>query len=351
MRLIAFICVDFMLIFNCNLALAETSNQINLALPDLGQAGVSNGFDYNFDKTGGKASYKSTILNTKFSINPEYNMNSGFNLGATAGTNIFDKLAIGFVPRLEQNKRELLLNTGVDLEDNQRFIYSVSQLHQKPNFTSIAGAPEKYATQFSHALSYKYLLPHSSGSSLDIDAYESSIEAQKLNRYDDTSITTNPQTQANGKMDGFRGQLSINPTADSKLKLALSRERLRFLANPEYSTQYIANVEWNKYLNNNLYFNAGFDLLDSRESYKLGLVQLMSKRSQKVGVNLMTVRSENNIANDNLVQITYSYKFGGGFSNPLSPSPNASNKLEWPNALSDKVISRSSFIPVNIPTY
>lgn len=352
MKLIALICTNLALIFNCHSALADTSNKLNITLPDLGEPSLgSNNFDYNFDKTGGRASYKTEILNSKFSINPGYNLSSGINLGATAGTKITDRLALGFVPSINPNKRELLFNTGVDLQDNQRLIYSVSQLHQKLNFSSISGTTEKYSTQFSHAISYKYLIPNSSNSSLDLDTYVSDLEAQKLNRLDDISITTNPLTNAGGKMDGVRGQLSINPTTDSNLKFALSRERLRFLANPDYSTQYLANVEWNKNLNSNLYFNAGVDLQNAQESYKLGLVQLMSQRNQKVGLNLIAIRNENIISNDNLVQITYSYKFGGLFSNPLTASRNTSNKSGWSNALSDKVTSRPSFIPVNIPTY
>lgn len=348
-RLIAGTCIDLLLIFNCHSALADNSGKLNIALPDLGEPSfLSNSFDYNINNVGGKASYKTTILNSKLSINPGYNMYSGVNLGATAGTKISDKLAFGFVPTIESNRRELLFNTGVDLEDNQRLIYSVSQLHQKSNF-SIPGINEKYSSQLSHAVSYKYLIPSASHSSLDFDAYVSDLEAQKL-RFGDTSTATN-LTQAQGKMDGLRGQLSINPTTDSNLKFALRRERLKFLTNPDYSTQYLANVEWSKNLNSNLYFNAGYDLQDSQESYKLGLVQLMSKRRERVGLNLMTIRNENNIPNDNLVQITYSYKFGGLFSSPLNPASNPSNNFGRLNALSEKVTTRSSFLPVNIPTY
>lgn len=346
MRWVALICIDLALIFNCNLTLADTSSKLNITLPDLGEpSSLYNSFDYNIDRTGGRASYKTELLNSKFSINPGYNLSSGVNLGATAGTKLSDKLAFGFVPSLDPNKRELLFNTGIDVKDNQRLIYSVSQLHQKPNFPPISGMTEKYSNQISRAVSYKYLIPDSSNSSLDIDAYVSDLEARN------TFTTANTLTQAEGRMDGFRGRLSVNPTTDSNLKFALSRERLKFVTNPDYSTQYLANVEWNKNLNSNLYFNAGVDLQDAQESYKLGLVQLMAKRNQKVGLNLMAVRSENNISNDNLVQITYSYKFGGLFSNPLMPSHNVSNTFGGLNTLSDKVTSRSSFIPMNIPTY
>lgn len=349
-RLVAFICIDLALIFNCHFALADTAGKLKIALPDLGEPNPSNGFDYDISRTGGRATYKTSILNSKISLNPEYALNSGFNLGATAGAKVSDKIAFGFVPSIAPNKRELMFNTGVDLIDNQRLIYSVSELHQKPDFSPV-GTTAKYSTQFSHAFSYKYLIPNLPGSSLDLDAYVSDMEAKKFNPVDDISGNPNPLNQAGGKMDGFKGQLSLNPTTDSNLKLGLRRERQKLLTNPDYSSQYLANAEWSKNLNSNLYFSAGVDLQNTQESYKLGLVQLMAKRNQKVGLNLMTVRNENNISNDNFVQITYSYKFGGLFSSPLNPSRSAPNKLGWPNALSDKVTTRSSFIPANIPTY
>lgn len=351
-KTLALICLGLALVFNCNSTLADSANKLNITLPDLGEpSSVYNSFDYNINKTGGSASYKTELLNSRFSINPGYNLSSGINLGATAGTKISDKLAIGFVPSVDPNKRELLFNTGVDLKDNQRLIYSVSQLHQKLNLSSVSGTTDKYSSQFSHAFSYKYLFQNSSDSSFGLDTYVSEPEAQKPNRLDQTSLITNPLAQAGGKMDGVRGQLSVKPTSDSNLKFGLSRERLKFVTNSDYSTQYLANVEWDKSVNSNLYFNAGVDLQDTQESYKLGLVQLMSKRNQKVGLNLMAVRNENNLANDNLVQITYSYKFGGLFSNPLVPSRYAKNQSGWSNALSDKVTTRPTFIPVNIPTY
>lgn len=356
------ISISFILSLNADLTSAATLYNYKNALPDLGQPTIlAKAFNYDINQDGGGLVYKTAVLKSKFILTPEYYLNSGFNLGASASARLSNKLALGFVSNDKSNKNELLINVGIDLSDSHRLIYSLSQLRQKQNFSLISGATEKYMTQYSHAFRYKYLFSNLPDSNLKINGYLTNSQRQDFNNkntFEDISDSTNflygIQNLAGVRMTGLRGQLSIHPSASSKLKLALSSERLEFkLPTNDYNfTRNVANVKWSQSLNSNIYLNAGFNLNDSQKRYKLGLVHLMPKRHQKIGLNIVSIYNFGNCPDDKLIQVNYSYKFGGHFSSPLNiNSYNSIKKVRWANDLEDKVVARSSFIPTNVPTF
>jgi hypothetical protein len=351
---------SFIFIFNYQILSAASLNDFN-ALPDLGQPiNKAKALNFDINEYGGSLVYKKNILNNKLSLNPEYLLNSGFNLGASLSYKLSDKLALGFVSNGMSGKNEFLINAGIKLSDNQRLIFTVGQLRQKFNLAMLSGIPDKYITQYSHAFSYKYLLPSLLDSSLKFNGYISDSQSQKFNFLSNTAETAELSNflHENGmvvgsKMMGFRSQLLIHPSPYSQIKMAISNERIEYKIPMDNHclTQYVSNIKWSQSLNSSLYLKAGFQQDDNQKRYKLGFEHLISNRQQKLGLNLVSVHNMSAMPDDKQIQISYSYKFGEKYSNPAIDWSTNTKNLKWTTSLEDKVVSRSSFIPSSVPTY
>jgi hypothetical protein len=82
-----------------------------------------------------------------------------------------DNAAVGLLLTGGADKREVLLNAGLRLDERQRFILTAGQLKQTLDYSFLSGTEKAAMTQNSGGLGYQFLLGSGILRSLEIDGY------------------------------------------------------------------------------------------------------------------------------------------------------------------------------------
>ena len=360
---------------------AQSADEISL--PDLGEPALNSAsVQPNISAQGAGFTYQDNSNGKRITLTPQYTQENGTAIGGSFAGPLAKNMAVGVLLSVGSDKNEWLLNTGFDLSSNQRFIFSVGQLRQKPDFSFSSGVQKAKIRQDNLAVNYQYYLAKHFLNAAEINAYISDTHSVNLSDktyYTDTAslyeLWTDPRRIAGGRVSGVQGRLVFTPTSKSNLKLGLGAERLEYdlLSGQDRTTRATGSAEFNHRLDHGIDFRASVNAGAAQSRYALGLGKSFKEGAQ-LGIDVATVQGRDNTFNDQQVMLSYTQSLGGGAGLALDskhPTLNTrSNHLDasgapinppvlntaateadatpWTSSLVDQVSRRPSVLPAQV---
>jgi hypothetical protein len=364
-------------------AYASAAGTTQDQLPDLGQpAATSGSLQPNINAQGGSLTWQDTLGGARLKLTPEFSKQTGFALGGSIAAPLTAHSAVGILLTAGGDKKEILFNAGIDFAARQRLIFTLGQLRQTLDFNFRSGVAQAEVTQNSGAVSYQYLLGYGLLNTFEVNGYLANTNSRDLADKTYTTDTAtlyelwnDPRRIAGGRVTGLQGKLVLAPMPGGTLKFGLGAERLQYdlFTGHDTNTRATGSAEWNQRLVNGFNFKAAANAAAAQNRYSVGLGR--SINNGQLGLDLTAIRGRDNAPDDNLIQVSYSYNFGGGGLSPysamphtgytdrsldrtldrspyeaqrntgdLTPTPTAA----WSNNLLDQVAQRPSYIPSQV---
>lgn len=306
----------------------------------------------------GASGHSTTLDNTfdgkRLLLSPEYSDQTGLSLGGAFAFPLGDTAAAGIVVTAGSKKKELLLNTGVELGNTQRVVFTLGQLRQYLSIGFASGAEKTEMTQTSGAVSYQHFLGQGLLNSYEVNGYLANTPSRDLDDKTyarDTAtlyeLWNDPRRVAGGRVTGLQGRLMLSPFSGSTLKLGGGGERLEYdyLTGKQGISRPTASVEWNQQLAAGLSLKAGADRAAAQDRYSLGIEHDYGG-GWKLGLGTTTIRGRDGAPEDRQIKLTLSVDFSGkssrsNFGTGHSAAPT------WGKLL-DQVAVRPAFLPSQV---
>ena len=142
-----------LLLFSLSFGFALSADETSL--PDLGEPSVNSAsVQPNISAQGAGFTYQDNSNGKRITLTPQYTQENGTAIGGSFAGPLAKHMAVGVLLSVGSDKNEWLLNTGFDLSSNQRFILSVGQLRQKPDFSFSSGIQKAQIRQDNLAVNY-----------------------------------------------------------------------------------------------------------------------------------------------------------------------------------------------------
>ena len=104
-------------------------------LPDLGEPAANTAtIRPNINADGAGFAYQDHSNGSLLRINPQYNKQNGAAIGGSLAVPVGQNTAAGILLMAGEDRNEWLVNAGMDLSNQHRFIFSLGQLRQKLDF-------------------------------------------------------------------------------------------------------------------------------------------------------------------------------------------------------------------------
>ncbi len=351
-------------------AYASAAGPTQDQLPDLGQpAAASGSLKPNINAQGGSLTWQDTLGGARLKLTPEYSKQTGFALGGSIAAPLTEHSAVGILLTAGGDKKEILLNAGIDFAARQRLIFTLGQLRQTLDFNFRSGVAQAEVRQNSGAVSYQYLLGYGLFNTFEVNGYLADTNSRNLSDQTYTTDTAtlfelwnDPRRIAGGRVTGLQGKLVLAPMPGGTLKLGLGAERLQYdlLTGHDTNTRATGSAEWNQRLDNGFNFKASANAAAAQNRYSVGLGRNIDHG--QLGLDLTAIRGRDNAPDDNLIQVSYTYNFGAGSTGTGRLGSNSGDALpmntaalaaptptaDWSRNLLDQVTQRPSYIPSQV---
>ena len=345
-------------------------------LPDLGAPVDHTTLQPNIDAQGAGLTYHDTIDNKQFSLVPQYTKLNGMVVNSSVAVPLSEDVAMGFLLTAGSTKNEWLINTGLNMSEHQRVIFTLGQLRQKLDFSFTSGTQKAQMTQDNGALSYQYFLGRDWINATELNAYTSNTSSISLGDktyYTDTStlyeLWNDPRRIAGARVSGVQSKLVLTPTTSTNLKLGFGGERLTYdyLSGKSTTTRATGSTELNQRLNDDVSLRATAITAAAQNRYSAGVANHFAGGS--LGLDVITIRGRDGTFNDNQLLLNYTHNFGStpnsvatpalgarhsGATDPAVASEQPANtqasgsKSTWASPLLDQVALRPSFLPAQV---
>ncbi len=292
-----------------------------------------------------------------------------------------EDMAMGFLLTAGSTKNEWLINTGLNMSEHQRVIFTLGQLRQKLDFAFTSGTQKAQMTQDNGALSYQYFLGRDWINATELNAYTSNTSSISLGDktyYTDTStlyeLWNDPRRIAGARVSGVQSKLVLTPTTSTNLKLGFGGERLTYdyLSGKSTTTRATGSTELSQRLNDDVSLRATAITAAAQNRYSAGVANHFAGGS--LGLDVITIRGRDGTFNDNQLLLNYTHNFGSTPNSVAAPalgmrhlsatdptvaseqpantqassSKPASTKPTWASPLLDQVALRPSFLPAQV---
>ncbi|CAN4265733.1 hypothetical protein MCERHM31_00072 [Methylophilaceae bacterium] len=301
---------------------------------DLGEyTNESSAIRPNFNAQGGGLDYRSQSNGTLITLSPKYSEQNGFAFGGVVAGAISKNAAFGLLLNVGAERKEWLVNAGLDIDDRQRVIASLGQLRQKLDFTFLSGVDRSQISQNNGAFSYQFLMGRSWLNSAELNAYISdtqSIQLTDKNYYTDTStlyeLWTDSRRIAGGRVQGLQARMVLTPSAQSALRLGFGGERLNYdvLVGKEKYLRATGSAELNQQFANGYNLAASANFASSQNKFALGLSKTFNEGYQ-LGMNLAAIRGRDNTFDDNQITLNFTQFLGLSSASALAFNPDNKN--------------------------
>ncbi len=301
---------------------------------DLGEyTNESSAIRPNFNAQGGGLDYRSQSNGTLITLSPKYSEQNGFAFGGVVAGAISKNAALGLLLNVGAERKEWLVNAGLDIDDRQRVIASLGQLRQKLDFTFLSGVDRSQITQNNGAFSYQFLMGRSWLNSAELNAYISdtqSIQLTDKNYYTDTStlyeLWSDSRRIAGGRVQGLQARMVLTPSAQSALRLGFGGERLNYdvLVGKEKYLRATGSAELNQQFANGYNLAASANFASSQNKFALGLSKTFNEGYQ-LGMNLAAIRGRDNTFDDNQITLNFTQFLGLSSASALAFNPDTKN--------------------------
>lgn len=320
---------------------------------DLGEyTNESSAIRPNFNAQGGGLDYRSQSNGTLITLSPKYSEQNGFAFGGVVAGAISKNAALGLLLNVGAERKEWLVNAGLDIDDRQRVIASLGQLRQKLDFTFLSGVDRSQITQNNGAFSYQFLMGRSWLNSAELNAYISdtqSIQLTDKNYYTDTStlyeLWSDSRRIAGGRVQGLQARMVLTPSAQSALRLGFGGERLNYdvLVGKEKYLRATGSAELNQQFANGYNLAASANFASSQNKFALGLSKTFNEGYQ-LGMNLAAIRGRDNTFDDNQITLNFTQFLGLSSASALAFNPDTKNlqALSPPESTSSPVKNDAS---------
>ena len=345
-------------------------------LPDLGAPVDHTTLQPNIDAQGAGLTYHDTIDNKQFSLVPQYTKLNGLVVNSGMAVPLSEDMAMGFLLTAGSTKNEWLINTGLNMSEHQRVIFTLGQLRQKLDFAFTSGTQKAQMTQDNGALSYQYFLGRDWINATELNAYTSNTSSISLGDktyYTDTStlyeLWNDPRRIAGARVSGVQSKLVLTPTTSTNLKLGFGGERLTYdyLSGKSTTTRATGSTELSQRLNDDVSLRATAITAAAQNRYSAGVANRFAGGS--LGLDVITIRGRDGTFNDNQLLLNYTHNFGGTPNSVAAPALGAhhssatdpavaneqpantqslSSKPTWASPLLDQVALRPSFLPAQV---
>ncbi len=359
----------------------KDQTQVSHHLPDLGAPVDHTTLQPNIDAQGAGLTYHDTIDNKQFSLVPQYTKLNGLVVNSSVAVPLSQDMAMGFLLTAGSTKNEWLINTGLNMSEHQRVIFTLGQLRQKLDFAFTSGTQKAQMTQDNGALSYQYFLGRDWINATELNAYTSNTSSISLGDktyYTDTStlyeLWNDPRRIAGARVSGVQSKLVLTPTTSTNLKLGFGGERLTYdyLSGKSTTTRATGSTELNQRLNDDVSLRATAITAAAQNRYSAGVANHFAGGS--LGLDVITIRGRDGTFNDNQLLLNYTHNFGSTPNSVAAPalgarhssatdpavaseqpantqassSKPASTKSTWASPLLDQVALRPSFLPAQV---
>ncbi len=354
----------------------KDQTQASHHLPDLGAPVDHTTLQPNIDAQGAGLTYHDTIDNKQFSLVPQYTKLNGMVVNSSVAVPLSEDMAMGFLLTAGSTKNEWLINTGLNMSEHQRVIFTLGQLRQKLDFAFTSGTQKAQMTQDNGALSYQYFLGRDWINATELNAYTSNTSSISLGDktyYTDTStlyeLWNDPRRIAGARVSGVQSKLVLTPTTSTNLKLGFGGERLTYdyLSGKSTTTRATGSTELNQRLNDDVSLRATAITAAAQNRYSAGVANHFAGGS--LGLDVITIRGRDGTFNDNQLLLNYTHNFGSTPNSVAAPAlgmrhlsatdPTAaseqpantqasSSKPTWASPLLDQVALRPSFLPAQV---
>ena len=301
---------------------------------DLGEyTNESSAIRPNFNAQGGGLDYRSQSNGTLITLSPKYSEQNGFAFGGVVAGAISKNAALGLLLNVGAERKEWLVNAGLDIDDRQRVIASLGQLRQKLDFTFLSGVDRSQISQNNGAFSYQFLMGRSWLNSAELNAYISdtqSIQLTDKNYYTDTStlyeLWSDSRRIAGGRVQGLQARMVLTPSAQSALRLGFGGERLNYdvLVGKEKYLRATGSAELNQQFANGYNLAASANFASSQNKFALGLSKTFNEGYQ-LGMNLAAIRGRDNTFDDNQITLNFTQFLGLSSASALAFNPDTKN--------------------------
>jgi len=290
-------------------------------------------------------------------VSPEYSNQTGLSLGGAFAFPLGDSSAGGLIFTAGSENKELLFNAGFQMGDTQRLILTFGQQQQHLDFGFLSGSEKTAMTQTSGAASYQIRLGEGLLNSAEINAYLADTPsrdlADKTYAVDTATLYelwNDSRRVAGGRVTGLQGRLAFTPASGSALKLGAGGERQEYdyLTGKQSTTRATGSAEWSQQLAGDYRIKAGADAA-IQNRYTLGLEHPFGSGGL-FGVNLIGIRGKDGAPDDNRINLSWSYNFGGSTRAIPGNSTNSHGGNAAPawGSLLDQVAQRPSFLPAQV---
>lgn len=290
-------------------------------------------------------------------LSPEYSKQTGFSIGAGYSTLLSDHTALGLLLTFGGNKKEFLINTGLDLTDSQRLIATYSYLRQDLDFDFRSGSEKAGISQNSGALSYQFSLGEGMLSAFELNGYLADTGSTDLADKTYTVETAtlyekwnDPRRVAGGRVTGLQGRLVFTPLPGGTFKLGLGGEELAYdlLTGKDASKRVTGSAEWTQQLADGYTVKASANSMAAMDRYSVGLSRNLSG-GHRIGVDLASLQGRDGVPDDNQIRLSYSYSFSNSApSAQAAKSRTAKTSSAWADGLLAQVAHRPSFLPSQV---
>ncbi len=354
----------------------KDQTQASHHLPDLGAPVDHTTLQPNIDAQGAGLTYHDTIDNKQFSLVPQYTKLNGMVVNSSVAVPLSQDTAMGFLLTAGSTKNEWLINTGLNMSEHQRVIFTLGQLRQKLDFAFTSGTQKAQMTQDNGALSYQYFLGRDWINATELNAYTSNTSSISLGDktyYTDTStlyeLWNDPRRIAGARVSGVQSKLVLTPTTSTNLKLGFGGERLTYdyLSGKSTTTRATGSTELNQRLNDDVSLRATAITAAAQNRYSAGVANHFAGGS--LGLDVITIRGRDGTFNDNQLLLNYTHNFGSTPSSVAAPALGmrhssatdpavaseqpantqaSGSKPTWASPLLDQVALRPSFLPAQV---
>ncbi len=266
-----------------------------------------------------------TIANTfddkSISVTPEYSDRTGWSVGTTLTSMLGDNAAVGVLLNVGRDKKELLINTGFQVDARQHVIVTVGQLEQFLDYAFRTGTESVGMTQTSGAVNYQLQLGSDFLRFLELNGYVAQTASRELAGKTfvvDTAtlyeLWNDPRRIAGGAVTGVQARLGFSPITGSTVRVSLGQERLRYdlLAGSSSVDRVTGGIEWAQQLGSGYQFKLAAESYSSQSSTTLALERSLRGGGGRhnIGLSLVGLRGRDGLGDDNQIKLTYTYLFG-----------------------------------------
>lgn len=310
----------------CGTAICSTALAADVAAPSVEQ--VINGL----------AVYHQTDT-SRFKIGPRWSEQYGWAIDARGGMMLSEALAVGLVVTFGENDRELVLNTGLQLDDNTIIIGTLAGHQQNVP----VGDDREWVDQLE------------GGISLRSDDGVGFIGGYEVNAYATSSSTDG--SLDTGTMMGAEYNMLLHPIEGMTAKLGAGYERIDW-ANGDPTEGWTANLNVTQKVGDALTLKLGIDLGQSEDRYTAGTEFLMADggdTNSRLGLEYSYIIDKDGGDDDQRLTAYWRWGFGEGSEPAASSVMGYGGEVYLPKAedhnhdrILTAVMGKPDYLPVNV---